>query len=413
MRLDTDQQTVCMFTPSADGGHPMYTAELMTAMAGQAARDFRFELVSAVDLEPQFKVDKPYAVHAILPLLRHRQSYANRLAWAFSRVYHYAHRERKFLKWLSGRPDVSCVHLQEWKRWLAVPFVGAMRRQGKQVFFTVHNVYPHKYPKYVPKWVVNRVSRAAMRRCDGLFVLGRRLERELAAFLGDGHPPIFIVPHGVWTVPDADGGPPVEQRLATKKLLFFGSIRANKGLDLLLRAAEQLKEYSFTIAGEPWEMEYFQKQIVPQVARLRAMGVDVQMMDRFIAEAEVGPLFKSHAAIVLPYTSGFVAQSGVVYMALAYGLPVVASEAGGLRDLMAEARIGVTFDGSSPDALVAAVRSLEGDAVRADLARGLAESKERYSWSAAARATIAGYATVHAGRRQEHVRNDVRPAPAH
>jgi glycosyltransferase involved in cell wall biosynthesis len=413
MRLVTEQQTVCMFTPSADGGHPLYTAELMTAMAAQPVREFRYELVSAVDLEPQFRDGKPYTVHPVLPLLKHKNLYSNKLAWGLSRVWHYFTRELQFLSWLRNRPDVTCVHLQEWKRSLALPFVRSIRRQGKRVCFTVHNVYPHKYPKYVPKWFVNRISRAAMRRCDGLFVLSRRLETELAEFLGAGHPPIFIAPHGTWTVADAEGAPPVAERLATKKLLFFGSIRANKGLDVLLHAAEQLEGYSITIAGEPWEPEYFKSKILPQIAKLRSMGMTIDLMDRFIADAEVGPLFKSHAAIVLPYTNGFVAQSGVVYMALAYGLPVVASEAGGLRDLMRETRIGVSFDGSSPGALAAAVRSLEGEGARHDLARGLAEAKEKYSWATAARATIAAYAVVHEGRRQEHVRDDIRPAPAH
>ena len=69
----------------------------------------------------------------------------------------------------------------------------------------------------------------------------------------------------------------------------------------------------------------------------------IDLIDRFIPDSEVGRLFKTHSAIVLPYTGEFKAQSGVVFMALAHELPVVASEVGGLRDLLNQYKIGVTF----------------------------------------------------------------------
>src|SRR5207237_375660 len=137
-------------------------------------------------------------------------------------------------------------------------------------------------------------------------------------------------------------------------LLFFGTIRRNKGLDLLLRAAEQLPGYSITIAGEPTEAAYYNDEILPLIRRLQAAGVKIDLRNGFTPEAEVGPLFASHSAIVLPYTANFMAQSGVVYLALAHELPVVASEAGGLRDLFREFKIGETFVQHTPDALAAA-----------------------------------------------------------
>ena len=69
-------------------------------------------------------------------------------------------------------------------------------------------------------------------------------------------------------------------------------------------------------------------------------------------------MFARHSAIVLPYTHDFTAQSGIVFVALAYELPVVASEAGGLRDLFDQFAIGTSFRQSTPQALALAVRSL-------------------------------------------------------
>jgi glycosyltransferase involved in cell wall biosynthesis len=218
------------------------------------------------------------------------------------------------------------------------------------------------------------------------------LADQLSRFLGENHPPIRVVPHGVWTVPDIGKAPALDERLGWKRLLSFGALRKNKGVDLLLRAAEHLPGYSITIAGEPIHAEYFQTEVLPLVRRLQAKGVTVNLMDHFIPDEQVGALFASHSAIVLPYTREFVAQSGVAFMALAYELPVVASEAGGLRDLFDEFKIGVTFREPTPQALAAAVKQLYSQESRQDLVKQIAAAKERYSWQQAARATIAGYA---------------------
>src|SRR6185437_4878239 len=145
-------------------------------------------------------------------------------AWVASRLTHYARRELQFLKWLKGRPDITAVHVQEWTPWLAAPMFRRIRAMGKQVFFTAHNIIPHKYPKFVPKSVMNGWVRRGCLLADGLFVLSERLADELSRFLGQPHPPIQVVSHGTWRVPDFQSGPPIEQRLGWKRLLCFGAI---------------------------------------------------------------------------------------------------------------------------------------------------------------------------------------------
>lgn len=391
----SSKDSICMYTPSADGGHARYAWELMCALHRDAHSGRRFELVSSADLDPQFRT-APYPVHAMLPTLLDRSRFPSRLHWGASRLTHYTRREWQFLAWLKGRPDVSAVHFQEWTPWLAAPLIRRIRAMGKRVFFTCHNVYPHKYPPMVPKAVMEGWIRRGCMACDGLFVLTDVLAAELSRFLGGdraAHPPIHVVPHGTWTVNDFDpaNAPSMAERASWRRLLFFGTIRRNKGLDLLLRAAEHLPGHRITIAGESHDHEYFGGEILPQIAKLRAGGVSVDLIDRFVPDAELGQLFASHSAIVLPYTKGFVAQSGVVFMALAYELPVVASEAGGLRDLMSEFKVGATFRSAQPAALTAAVHELYADAVDGRLIEQMRAAKRRYSWQEAARATIAGY----------------------
>jgi glycosyltransferase involved in cell wall biosynthesis len=391
-----------MYVPSADGGMAQYAWELMHALSEHSPARYRFELVSSQDLQDQFK-SSAYASHAILPVLRHRSQFKTPIGWVASRLTHYTHREWVFLRWLQNRPDIAGVHFQEWTSWLAASLIRRIRDMGKRVFHTVHNVVPHHYPLGVPKSIVNGWIRRSCRQCDGLFVHTDQLADQLTQFLGNDqpNPPIHVMPHGVWTVRDADLMPPLDKRLAWKRLLFFGSIRRNKGLHLLLRAMEGLPGYSITIAGEPHERQYYQNEIVPQIQKLRERGVQVEVHDRFVADEQVGPLFARHSAIILPYTPQFVAQSGVVFMALAYELPVVASEAGGLRDVFAGFRIGTTFQESTAQQLAQAIRSLYADQQPRDLLRQIRAAKEQFSWRRAAAATMNGYLQAIEARRHE------------
>lgn len=379
-----------MYTPSASGGHALYTRELMTALARHADADRRFELITSEDLADEFKSDA-YPIHAILPRLRHRKQFRTPVGWAVNRATHYPRREGMLLRWLKTRPDVTGIHFQEYKPWLARRLFGALKASGRRIYYTVHNLRPHDYPPGVPKRLMDHWNHQSWRMCDGLFVHTERLAGELAELLGSAHPPIHVSPHGTWTVERPVRVPPVEERLGWKRLLFFGTIRRNKGLDLLLKAAEELPGYSITVAGETNDREYYNGVIAPQVKRLRDRGMAVDVRLRFTPEAEVGPLLAAHSAIVLPYTRRFMAQSGVVFLALAHEMPVVASDVGGLRDLFGQYEIGTTFDDLTPHGLASAVRRLFDDVPHADIAAQIRAARRHYSWSAAAEATLAGY----------------------
>lgn len=115
---------------------------------------------------------------------------------------------------------------------------------------------------------------------------------------------------------------------STIKLLFFGSIKLYKGLDLLINAVEELKRQgignlSLTIAGkgESWE-ECKELIKTPELYNLQV---------RFIDNDEIPDLMSSHHFIVLPYRDA--TQSGPLVAALNYCLPVVAPRFGCFTEL--------------------------------------------------------------------------------
>jgi glycosyltransferase involved in cell wall biosynthesis len=384
---------VCMYTPSAYGGHAQYTWELLSAIRDVCGDNTcACELVTSSDLDPKFRSDR-YAQHPILPRLRRPSEYPTKLHWAASRVTHYVRRERALLKWIKTRPDVDAVHLQECTPWLAARIVRALRGAGKKVLYTVHNVRPHAYPRFVPRATVHNWYRSAWRNCHALFVHTDQLRDELSTFLGPGHPPIHVVPHGIWSTEEPNTIPSLRERLAWKRILFFGAIRPNKGLHLLLDQFDSLRGYSLTIAGQTTDAGYFSEQIKPRIDRLRAAGTKIEVTSQFIPDEQVPSLFASHGVLALPYSADFHAQSGVIFLALSHRIPVIASTAGGLKDLLSRFRIGLPFDPATPGS---AAKALEGLAQWSDddFTSELRRATEEFSWRKAAERTVNAYREV-------------------
>ncbi len=388
---------IAMFTPSAVGGHPLYTQELLTALTEHPRGGNRFELISSEDLDPQFR-NVPYPINAVLPRLLDRRQFASSAAWIVNRTLHYPRRERAMLRWLSTRPDITAVHFQEFALWTAPGLIRRIQAMGKRVFYTLHNFRPHKYPPFLPHRLQHHWHRRASLQCDAILVHTDAMAREMAELFGDPHPPIRVCPHGVWTARNSTPIPPLAKRLGWKKLLFFGAIRRNKGVDLLLDAADSLSDFSITIAGDPSDQEYFNQQLLPAITRLQALGNRIELIPRFLSDDEAATLFAAHSAVVLPYRPEFRGQSGVAFLAIAHGMPVVAGNFGAVGELFHEHKIGRTFDAFTPASLTAAIRSLFDAPDLAALDGQIQAAKESLSWSTAAGITIDLYEEVRQAR---------------
>jgi glycosyltransferase involved in cell wall biosynthesis len=368
----------------------LYSQELLTALAELPQHDFRFELVTSQDIDPQFRSGN-YPVANILPPLRHRREFSTRAAWIASRLTHYSQRESTFIRWLKTQDSVAAVHFQLWTPWLAASVFRRIRSMGIRVHYTVHNLIPHQYPALIPKPLMHRWIRRGCRAADGLLVHTPGLASQLGKFLGAKHPPIHVTPHGAWTIKRADGHATLADRLAKKKLLFFGAIRQNKGLHVLLDAARSLPGFSLTIAGEPGDTDYFHNELLPRIHRLRTGGMNIDLLDRFIPDAAVPELFASHSAVVMPYTSGFVAQSGVVFMALACHTPAIATRSGGLPEFFDRYPIGVTVDQVTSQAVARTIQTFFATADCAQLHRRFEQANQELSWRRCAEATVTAY----------------------
>jgi glycosyltransferase involved in cell wall biosynthesis len=111
----------------------------------------------------------------------------------------------------------------------------------------------------------------------------------------------------------------------------------------------------------------------------------VEVVNRWIAEDEIGDLFMRSDLIVLPYTSA--SQSGVIPIAAAFGLPVVATREGGLVEQVEDGVSGWLVDAGDAEALAASMRvalsSPEEARRRGEALKNRYET--RFSWEQIAR----------------------------
>jgi glycosyltransferase involved in cell wall biosynthesis len=111
----------------------------------------------------------------------------------------------------------------------------------------------------------------------------------------------------------------------------------------------------------------------------------------FVSPAELGPYYERAAVVACPSRrEGF----GVVAReAMAYGRPVVASSVGGLVEAVEDGVTGILVPPRDPTALRAALEGLLADhGLRDRLGKAArATAKDRFSWQAATKATVAAY----------------------
>ena len=75
----------------------------------------------------------------------------------------------------------------------------------------------------------------------------------------------------------------------------------------------------------------------------------VQMHNRFIPNEEIEPYFKAADLVCLPYYSG--TQSGILMMAYGFKIPVVATNVGGISELIIPEKTGIIVPNNDPKEL--------------------------------------------------------------
>lgn len=236
------------------------------------------------------------------------------------------------------KPDI--LIFKYWLPFMA-PCFGTIARIVKKnrhtrVICILDNVIPHeKRPGD------NLLTRYFTSCVDGAIAMSESVLTDLRQF--NDFIPAALNPHPLFD----NFGPPVSRELAlgslgippeSKVILFFGFIRAYKGLDLLLKAYAQERfrnrNLKLVIAGE------FYEESAPYLKLISENGIEneVFLFDKFINDDEVAIFFSAADLVVQPYRSA--TQSGVTQIAYHFGKPMVVTDVGGLKEIVPNGECG-------------------------------------------------------------------------
>jgi glycosyltransferase involved in cell wall biosynthesis len=122
---------------------------------------------------------------------------------------------------------------------------------------------------------------------------------------------------------------------------MFGGYRSNKGFEILRDAFVQAKKEG--LPGKLHLAGSYPDDIIEKTKlhfKKNNLTDEVIINNWFISEEEIDSILRSADIIILPYTS-FESQSGVVFLAYAYHLPLIASRVGGLSEVIEEDGTGI------------------------------------------------------------------------
>jgi len=266
--------------------------------------------------------------------------------------------------------------------WL--PFMGpafgtiarlAAQNKHTRIIALTDNVIPHE----------KRIGDAPLtnyflKACHGFITMSQAVLQDLGRL--QPHKPKTYHPHPLYD----NFGQPEPKTVAQQALkldpafhyiLFFGFIRAYKGLDLLLQAFADDRllplPVKLIIAGEFYESPQPYEDLIK---KLNLEGRIIRAMD-FIPNSQVVHYFCAADLVVQPYKHA--TQSGVSQIAYHFNKPMLVTDVGGLAELIPEGKAGYVTP-AQPQAIANALIDFFTQLREATFVANMPELKKRFSW---------------------------------
>ena len=232
------------------------------------------------------------------------------------------------------------------------------------------------------------VARRLAERMDAI-VVHTRHGAHLLRELGVPDERLRVIPHGAFERLARLEGAPLPPELAAVEgpvVLCFGTVRPYKGVDVLLEAFRELDGAELWVVGRPLKGSMERYRELASQARGR-----VRFVTRYVGEPELPAFFRRADLVALPHRT--VDQSGVLYIALAFGKPIVLSAVGGFEEVVEDHGVGRLVPPGDAGVLAAAIQELlaNPDERTALGERAAAAASGPYSWDEVARRTLELY----------------------
>jgi glycosyltransferase involved in cell wall biosynthesis len=291
------------------------------------------------------------------------------------------------------RPEVIHLHCTNP---IALLYLMLLRLLRFPLVATAHVVTPHE------RIAFQETVYGTLHRLGHLVIAHSEVDRRrlLEEFAVDPER-VIVIPHGEYGFFERNGEHPDRESARrsfdlepeNEVALFFGYIREYKGLDVLLEAWETVREARprarLLIAGDPVRLERARREELEN----RASRAGAIHRFEYIPFSDVPRYFAAADVVVMPYRH--VSQSGVLYLALSLGVPVVATRVGALPEVLQDGESALLVPLGSPASLADALVRVLGDAdLRGHLVRGGRRVARQHSWSSIAEWTESAFARL-------------------
>lgn len=212
------------------------------------------------------------------------------------------------------------------------------RKNGKtKCIALVHNMIPHE-PSILDKLFAPYFVKSQ----DGFVALSESVVGDINRLDKAGKPKTFS-PHPIYDhygerMKKDQACEALELPVDKDYMLFFGLVRAYKGLDLLLEAFGEVKDalpnLQLIIAGEFYEDEAKYR------AQIKQLGLEERVIVRneFVPDGDLRKYFGASDLIVQPYKTA--TQSGVTQVAFHFEKPMLVTNVGGLGEIVHDGKMG-------------------------------------------------------------------------
>ena len=290
------------------------------------------------------------------------------------------------LNWLKVGKDISkkrpdVVIFAYWMSFMA-PSMGSIARIIRKNGYTktialVHNMLPHEpniLDKFLPPFFVKSI--------DGFMALSESVIKDIDR-LDKRNCKKRFSPHPIYD----HYGDKLSRKEALLRLkldskfryvLFFGFIRAYKGLDLLIEAFsdDRLRQSNIKllVAGE------FYGDPSPYLDKIKEFGIEdkVVLHTRFISDNDVNQYFSVADIVAQPYKTA--TQSGVTQVAYHFEKPMLVTNVGGLSEIVLDGKIGYVVE-PNPREIASAINNFFENNRGEVFEKNIVEEKKKYEWA--------------------------------
>jgi glycosyltransferase involved in cell wall biosynthesis len=282
------------------------------------------------------------------------------------------------------------------------PLLKSAKRMGVHTILNIHGIIQLERSLGMTQGLARARAYAGLfytltscKSADRVVVNSNLMRSEVVRWYGVSPNKIEVIPNGV----ELERFLGCDDRLnldGDPCILCLGTFSKAKGLDILIEAIAKLRlelpRLKLHLIGSTHLQpgEEFRLQAKKE-------GVESHVIFHDWASQSMVPRFLKSADICV-FPSRREGFSLAILEAMAAGVPIIASDIGGIREALAGGKNGMLFEAGNADALSEAILSLYQDhGLREKLANAALEAAKAYSWENIAQKYISLYNDLHTG----------------